>query len=40
MMELMSYGEELTIIEPQWLIDDIKQRLLNTFKRYETIKNP
>jgi predicted DNA-binding transcriptional regulator YafY len=34
-MELMSYGEELKVIEPQWLIDDMKKRLMDTLKRYE-----
>lgn len=34
-MELMSYGSELRVLEPQWLIDEMKQRLMNTLKRYE-----
>lgn len=34
-MELMSYGKELKIIQPQWLVDDVKQRFLSVLKRYE-----
>ncbi len=34
-MELMSFGAELKIIEPQWLVDDVKQRLKKTLERYD-----
>lgn len=33
-MELMSFGAELKIIEPQWLVDDVKKRLQKTLERY------
>lgn len=33
-MELMSYGDQLKIIQPQWLIDELKTNVLKTLERY------
>jgi predicted DNA-binding transcriptional regulator YafY len=32
---IMMYGDEVSVIEPQWLADEIKQKLNNALKKYK-----
>lgn len=35
LQRILMLGDNVTVIQPQWLVDDVKQQLLNALKRYE-----